>query len=376
VDSSGNVYVVGNATGDFGSQINQGSQDVYLTKYDSAGNVQWTQMLGSASSASGYSLTLDSSGNPIVVGSTTSDLTPTAIADGNNDTFVTKYDSSGDQDWTQQLQTLNSNQANTVTTDASGNIYIGGQVTGAIAGGQTNNGGTDGYVAKLNSSGKIQYEQQLGTSGNDTVSATATAADGSLYVASVQNGEAIVSKYANGNATSAPVWTQDLGSLQNGGTIGGIAVSGSQIYLSGTTTNANLTAGGTATVAKGLRAAAMPMFSISPTTARRRRPTRSAMSAPAERIRAVRSRSARTGLSIWRARHPALSPAMCATSPTPPTRSSRRSAAAARSTGSSNMAAWTANPPARRSRSIPTAPACWTHSACRMVRSISTSRSI
>jgi hypothetical protein len=249
VDASGNVYVVGNATGDFGSQINQGSQDVYLTKYDSAGNVQWTQMLGSAGTASGYSLTLDSNGNPIVVGSTTSDLNQTAIADGNNDSFVTKYDSSGDQQWTQQLQTLNSNQANTVTTDTTGNIYIGGTVTGAIAGGQTNKGGTDGYVAKLNASGTIQYEQQLGTSGNDTVSATATAADGSLYVASVQNGQAIVSKYANGDATTAPVWTENLGNLQNGGTIGGIVVSGNQIYLSGTTTNGNLTAGGTATVA-------------------------------------------------------------------------------------------------------------------------------
>ena len=37
VDSSGNVYVVGNATGDFGDQLNQGTQDTYLTKYDSAG---------------------------------------------------------------------------------------------------------------------------------------------------------------------------------------------------------------------------------------------------------------------------------------------------------------------------------------------------
>jgi outer membrane lipopolysaccharide assembly protein LptE/RlpB len=249
VDSSGNIYVIGNATGDFGSQINQGSQDTYLTKYDSAGNVQWTQLLGSAGSASGYSLTLDSSGNPIVVGSTTSDLTQTAIANGNNDSFVSKYDSSGDQLWTQQLQTLNANQANTVTTDASGNIYIGGQVTGVIAAGQTSSGGTDGYVAKLNSSGTVQYEQQLGTSGSDTVSATTTGSDGSLYVASVQNGEAVVSKYANGDATTAPVWTQDLGALQNGGTIGGLVVSGNQVYLSGTTTNGNLTAGGAATVA-------------------------------------------------------------------------------------------------------------------------------
>ena len=32
--------------GNFGNQINQGTQDVYLTKYDSAGNVLWTQAAG------------------------------------------------------------------------------------------------------------------------------------------------------------------------------------------------------------------------------------------------------------------------------------------------------------------------------------------
>ncbi|MGN6515940.1 MAG: beta strand repeat-containing protein [Rhizomicrobium sp.] len=248
VDANGNVYVLGNATGDFGSQINQGTQDVYLTKYDSAGNVQWTQLVGSAGSASGYGLALDQNGNAYVTGSSTAALTTTSIADGNNDSFVVKYDTNGNQVWTQQLPTLNSNQSNAVSVDSSGNVYIGGQVTGVIGKGQTSAGKQDAYVAKLDSKGKIVYEQQFGTSGNDQVSATATMSDGSLLVASVQNGHAILSKYANGDATAAPTWTQDLGDLQNGGSIGGIAVSGNQIYLSGATTNSNLT-GGTATIA-------------------------------------------------------------------------------------------------------------------------------
>ena len=247
VDANGDIYVLGNATGDFGSQINQGTQDVYLTKYDSAGNVQWTQMVGSAGSASGYGLALDANGNAYVTGSTTADLAPTAIADGNNDSFVAKYDKNGTPVWTQQLQTLNANQANTVSVDSSGNVYIGGQVTGAVGVGQTNAGKQDAYVAKLDAKGKVVYEQQFGTAGNDQVSATAVTSDGSLLVASVQNGHAILSKYANGDATQPAVWTQDLGDLQNGGKISSIVVSGSQIYLSGSTTNTSLT-GGTATI--------------------------------------------------------------------------------------------------------------------------------
>jgi hypothetical protein len=249
VDSSGNVYVVGNATGDFGNQLNQGTQDTYLTKYDSAGNVVWTQMLGSAGAASAYSLALNPKGGVVVVGSTTGQVMQTSVSDGNNDSFVAEYDASGNQSWVKQIQTLNNNQAAAVSVDASGNVYVGGQVTGVIGKGQTNNGGNDAYVAKLDSKGNVVYEQQYGSSGNDSAAATATTSDGGLLVASVVGGHAVVSKYAGGDATQPPVWTQDLGALQAGGTIGGMTVSNGKVYITGTTSNANLTAGGQATVA-------------------------------------------------------------------------------------------------------------------------------
>jgi len=250
VDSSGNVFVVGNATGDFGSQINQGDQDTYLTKYDSAGNVQWTRLLGSAGTASAYSLALNPSGGVVVAGSTTGMVMQTAVSDGNTDSYVAKYDANGNQTWAKQIQTLANNQAASVSVDSSGNVYIGGQVKGGVIGsGQTGNGGTDAYVAKLDSKGNVVYEHQYGTSGTDTAAATATTSDGGLVVASVINGHAIVSKYANGDATTSPVWQEDLGALQAGGGIGGMTVSNGHVYVTGTTSNTNLTAGGAATVA-------------------------------------------------------------------------------------------------------------------------------
>ena len=250
VDSSGNVYVIGTATGNFGNELNQGDQDTYLTKYDSAGNVQWQHLLGSDGTASGYGLALDpATGGVVVSGTSTAALTQTSVADGTNDSFVASYAADGTQSWIQQIPTLAANQANAISVDASGNVYVGGSVTGGVIGsGQTSNGGGDAYLAKLSSKGKILTENQFGTSGSDSVAAMATGSDGSLYVASTQSGHAIVTKYANGDITSAPTWTEDLGALQSGGAIGGIAVSNGKVYVSGATSNANLTAGGQATV--------------------------------------------------------------------------------------------------------------------------------
>ena len=248
VDSNGNIYTIGTTTGSFGNELIQGSQDVVLSKYDSAGNLQWTKLLGSSGNANAYSLAIDANNNVIIAGSSTANLTPSGIANGNADTFVAKYDTNGNQQWVQQIPTLAANGANSVSVDASGNIYIGGQVNGTIGSGQTNAGGQDAYIAQLSSSGSIQYEQQFGTSGSDAVQATAVDSSGNLYVASVQNGQAILSKYANGDATKPPVWSENLGALGTGGSIGGIALANGKVYLSGTSSSTNLTSGGTATV--------------------------------------------------------------------------------------------------------------------------------
>ena len=250
VDASGNIYVIGNATGDFGNQINQGAQDSYLTKYDSAGHVLWQKLLGSGGTANAYGLALDPSGGVVVTGATTGQVMTTAISNGNNDSFVARYDAQGEQSWIKQIQTLATNQSNAVSVDASGNIYIGGNVSGGVIGaGQTAQGKGDAFLVKLNSKGVIQSESQFGTSGADSVAATATDASGNLFVASTQNGHAIISKYAGGDITSAPTWTQDLGDLAAGGAIGGLTVSNGKVYVSGATSNANLTGGG-ATIAQ------------------------------------------------------------------------------------------------------------------------------
>ena len=247
-DADGNVYVVGDSTGSFGCAINQASEDVFLTKYDSAGNVQWTKLLGSAGSAGAYSLAVDPvSGGVVVAGSVTGDLTPTSIG-GGSDSFVAKYDRDGKQTWLRQIAPMSNDRANAVSIDSSGNIYVGGQVGGVIASGQTNAGGTDAYLTKLTSAGALVYHRQFGTTAEDSAKHTAVASDGNVVVASVENGHAFLRKYDAADGTSAALWEIDLGDLQ-GGALGGLTIADGKIYLSGATANASLNAGGSASVA-------------------------------------------------------------------------------------------------------------------------------
>ncbi len=245
IDSQGNAYVLGTTTGSMGGQLEKGSSDVYLTKLDSAGNKLWTRLVGAESSASGFSLALDPTGGVVIAGSTTGALSQKSVG-GGSDAFVAKYTSDGTQKWLHQVSPLSNDSAFAVSVDSTGNVYVGGQVSGTLAAGQTNNGGSDATVTKLDKTGKLLYRQQFGTSGSDQVSQVANTSDGGLVVASVQNGHAIVSKYAGGDATGTAEWQYDLGDLKAGGTLGGIAVDGNKIYVSGTTSNGSLDAGGDA----------------------------------------------------------------------------------------------------------------------------------
>lgn len=246
IDSDGDLYVVGNSTGDLGSQVLRGTQDVYLTKYDSAGSIVWTRLLGAGDKADGFSLALDSADNIIIGGKVRGDLTTTAIG-GAFDSFVTKYDSLGQEVFTFEQGSLADDEILDITVDASDNIFVSGVTSGQLAGTETYAGGRDAFITKLDSAGTLVFNRQFGTSGDERASAIAVASDGNPVVAVVESGSAFLRKYDATDPSAAVLWEIDLGSL-DGGALTDIAVNGTEIYLTGSATNAALDAGGAATI--------------------------------------------------------------------------------------------------------------------------------
>lgn len=243
-DSTGSTYMIGTATGNISGQINQSnSQDVYVSKYDSAGKLLWSQLIGSSAQAQGYGLALDPTGGVVLSGSTKSDLVKNAVANGNEDSFVTKFDSDGNQKWVTQIPTQSANAATTVSVDSNGNITIGGYTTNKISSGQTSAGKQDAYLISLSNKGKVVSTDQFGTAGNDKVAASSYDTAGNLYVATVENGEGYISKYAVGaggsvDLTAAPQWKQDIGNISSSGAISDIKLDSSgNVFVAGSITS-------------------------------------------------------------------------------------------------------------------------------------------
>lgn len=146
-----NIYVVGQAN-------TAASSYVFTVKYDTDGNVQWQRALDIASQLDvGYAIASDSSGNSYITGQ----VNATTVA--NSYIFVAKYNTSGVLQWQLQLDSVSAgaNIGTGITIDTSNNVYITGQANTATS--------TCAFVAKLLADGSLLPSTSLITMSLGTI---------------------------------------------------------------------------------------------------------------------------------------------------------------------------------------------------------------
>jgi hypothetical protein len=203
VDSSGNVYTTGyfQGTVDFDpgagvdNKTSVGSYDIFVTKYDSSGNYQWTKIFGGTGNDEGLGISVDSSGNVYTTGyfRNTVDFDPGAGVDnrtsaGSSDIFVTKYDSSGNYQWTNTVGGTSTDEGLGISVDSSGNVYTTGYFWGTVdfdpgAGvdNRTSTGNSDIFVTKYDASGSYQWTNTVGGTNNDRGEGISVDSSGNVY---------------------------------------------------------------------------------------------------------------------------------------------------------------------------------------------------
>jgi hypothetical protein len=203
-DAAGNVYTIGVFIGTVTfdpargtSLTSQGYFDTYVAKYSPQGDLLWVQQWGgtnpSLDATSGDNIKVDGAGNVYVdgyfYGSTTigSFSFSTAADDGNEyDGFIAKLDSTGAVQWARQAASTASGVAvlNGLAVDGRGNVFVGGNYNTTVTMGAislTSAGDQDGFVARINSAGTFVWARRLGGTGFDEAFGMSIDASGNLF---------------------------------------------------------------------------------------------------------------------------------------------------------------------------------------------------
>ncbi len=191
-DMDGKIYLSGYFSGssDFDPDslvdfnlTSAGSQDIFIAKIDSSGDLIWAVNMGGASGDRGQSLSVDLAGNVYSTGyfASSADFDPgagmaTLTSNGAGpDIFISKLDASGNYVWAKSIGSTNGDRGFGITVDGAGNIYATGVFTGTVDFDpdttSTNNltaGGANAvYVLKLNNAGDFRWAKALTTTASN-----------------------------------------------------------------------------------------------------------------------------------------------------------------------------------------------------------------
>ena len=183
-DGKGNVYLAGDTSTTLSDQtrIGQGREasDAFVRKYDANGNELWTRQFGTENTDRALGLTVDHAGDVYVVGDSTTPL-PGQVPGRESTVTVNKLASSGDYIWTLRLGTNGVDTAWDIAIDGAGRVYVVGQTSGALQN-QTHAGHEDAFVASYDSEDGVLAVRQLGTELTDVAYGVDVAENGDLYI--------------------------------------------------------------------------------------------------------------------------------------------------------------------------------------------------
>jgi hypothetical protein len=207
-EASGNVYITGRFASPsiaFGSTtlINAHvyESDIFVVKYDAAGNVIWAKSAGGANDDFGNGLSIDPSGNVLLTGffrSSTITFGSTIIANsGIQDVFVVKYDASGNVIWAKSAGGNKTDISGGISNDGNGNVFVTGYFNspsisfGPISLTVTNPGASDIFVAKLDALGNVIWAIKAAGTGVEYGEAICNDASGNAFITGLSSSPTI-----------------------------------------------------------------------------------------------------------------------------------------------------------------------------------------
>lgn len=228
-----------------------GNHDIYIAKYNSTGVFQWVRTAGGTGGDYARAIAVDSAGNSYVTGeieSTAKFGLVSLTSRGSNDVFVVKYNTNGDLLWAKNLGGGIASDRGLGISESKGNVYVTGNFQGkAYFPGNTflSSGGMDIFIAKYNSAGDFLWIKQAGGQGNDEAYAITNDFTGNAYITGYFSGtsnfsgtsissfggnDIFIAKY---NPAGSLLWVKKAGGAANDQGLGIKADNSNNIFLTG-----------------------------------------------------------------------------------------------------------------------------------------------
>lgn len=205
LDAAGNIYFTGSFRGTADFDPGPGvanlsatgtNTDIFVAKWDNAGNFGWAKKISGAGNDFGSSVLTDDSGYVYVGGffSGTADFDPGSgtvnLNATNGSCFILKWDSNGNYRWARNaVGTYGPYTVPSLQMDPGGNLYLVNALSSTNTfnpgtGPQTLNsaGGYDGCISKYGNAGNFLWARRIGGTGNDYFAGSYMGPDGSLYL--------------------------------------------------------------------------------------------------------------------------------------------------------------------------------------------------
>lgn len=194
VNSYGSAFVAGyfNEAADFSGNnlTSAGSADIFITRYDTDGNMMWARNAGGFSTDRANALILDNGGSVFVTGAVkgVADFSQLQVSGNSSlNVFVAKYSAGGIVQWVKTGGSTGDDEAYALALDNSYNICVTGYISSsgnAVFGTNSvnGNGGKDVFVAKYSPSGNVVKLLSVGDGNNQEANGIAIDDDNNIYL--------------------------------------------------------------------------------------------------------------------------------------------------------------------------------------------------
>lgn len=160
-----------------------GYYDAWLVKFDTNRVIQWQKCFGGSYDDAFYSIQQTTDGGFIATGYTESTNGNVSGQHGWRDAWVVKTDAQGNLQWQRCFGGRDYDEARQLIQTADGGYAFAGLAYSTDGDFATNHGDVDGWVVKLSTNGVVQWQRLMGGSSSDEFLSMQETADGGLIAA-------------------------------------------------------------------------------------------------------------------------------------------------------------------------------------------------